>query len=77
MIRPEGLRLANGAATDDVIPGRVVTARLLGRASHLRVAVEGTEGLLQVLVPGVVLPAEGSTIGLTVDAEKAFVFPDD
>lgn len=73
LIRPEGLRVAAAAAG----AARVVTARLLGRCSHLRLAISGTVEPLQALVPGVFLPEEGAAVAIGVDAAQVFVFPSD
>jgi iron(III) transport system ATP-binding protein len=71
-IRPEGVRVGrafNGAA------GTVISARLLGRSSHLRVRMEGMIEPLQVLVPGVMLPAPGEPVAVEIDSTHTFVFP--
>jgi iron(III) transport system ATP-binding protein len=71
-IRPEGIRVGkavNGAA------GTVISARLLGRSSHLRVRLEGIVEPLQVLVPGVMLPAPGDPVAVEIDRTHTFVFP--
>jgi iron(III) transport system ATP-binding protein len=71
-IRPEGVRVGkafNGAA------GTVISARLLGRSSHLRVRMEGMIEPLQVLVPGVMLPAPGEPVAVEIDRTHTFVFP--
>ena len=73
LIRPEGLRVSPATPGQ----GRVVTARLLGRCSHLRIAVAGAPELLQALVPGVVLPEEGSLVAIEIDADQSFVFADE
>lgn len=71
LVRPEGLAVAPPGAG---IPATVTAARLLGRSSHLRVAVNGVEAALQVLVPGVYLPDPGTALSLRVDTDQAFVF---
>lgn len=80
LVRPEGVQaveVANsggggkeGAAGD----GRIVTARLLGRCSHLRIAVEGLEEPLQALAPGVFLPDPGTPVIVQLDGRHVFVF---
>ncbi len=70
LIRPEGLRVSPATQGQ----GRVVTARLLGRCSHLRIAVAGAPELLQALVPRVLLPEEGTPVAIEIDADQAFVF---
>lgn len=71
LIRPEGLAVAPpGAGT----PATVASARLLGRSSRLRVAVDGIEPALEVLVPGVYLPEPGTAVSVKADPAQAFVF---
>jgi len=71
LIRPEGLAVApTGAGT----PATVTSARLLGRSSRLRVAVDAIDRPLEVLVPGVYLPDAGTAVSLKVDPAQAFVF---
>jgi len=83
LIRPEGVLLVDpqGSGGKDLpsagVPARVVTARLLGRASHLRIAVAGVGEPLQVLVPGVFLPEVGAELTARVDPSHAFAFADD
>jgi len=82
LVRPEGLLVSElDKHSDDVPPAgvraSVVAARLLGRASHLRVAIAGIDEPLQVLVPGVFLPEVGTEVAVHVDPEHAFVFADD
>ena len=71
LIRPEGLRIgeAQGASA------RIVEARLLGRCSHLRLAVDGVAGPLQALVPGLFLPEAGTPVSISLDSSQTFVFP--
>jgi len=81
LIRPEGLLLVDTpgqakGAPPTAVPARVVTARLLGRASHLRIAVAGIDEPLQVLVPGLFLPEAGTDVAAHVDPDHAFVFAD-
>jgi iron(III) transport system ATP-binding protein len=74
LIRPEGLQRAaddGGAAA-----ARVLAARLLGRASLLQLAVVGAPEVVQMLVPGVFLPAEGEVLRIVRDPHQTFVFPD-
>lgn len=80
LVRPEGVQVCEcavgtgggkeGAAGD----GRIVTARLLGRCSHLRIAVEGMEEPLQALAPGVFLPEPGTAVTVRLDRRHVFVF---
>lgn len=70
LIRPEGLRVGEAPGAS----ARIVDARLLGRCSHLRLAVDGLAEPLRALVPGVFLPEEGTLVAVSVDASQAFVF---
>jgi iron(III) transport system ATP-binding protein len=74
MIRPEGLAIA---ANGNGIPATVIFARMLGRSSHLRLAVPGIGEPLQVLAPGVFLPEDGAAVAIQVDRKQAFVFSDE
>ncbi len=78
MIRPEAL-VVQSEVNGHGLTARVVNARLLGNAIHLRLAAEnGSAGGLdlQARVPGAHLPATGSTVTVNVvEADKAFVFP--
>lgn len=78
MIRPEGLALHNGA-NQHRLAARVVNARLLGDAIHLRLLADsGAAEPLALLarIYGDHLPERGSTVRLNpVEANKAFVFP--
>jgi iron(III) transport system ATP-binding protein len=71
LVRPEGLRVGQGPGA----PARIVAARLLGRCSHLRLAMAGLAEPLQALVPGVFLPERGASVAVGFDATQAFVFP--
>lgn len=74
LIRPEGIvveEATNGTAAT------VVAARLLGRSSHLRLAVCGVEEPLQVLVPGLFLPEPGTPVSAHASAAQSFVFGSD
>ena len=70
LIRPEGLRVGEAPGAS----ARIIDARLLGRCSHLRLAVDGLAEPLRALVPGVFLPEEGTLVAVSVDASQAFVF---
>jgi iron(III) transport system ATP-binding protein len=73
LVRPEGLRVE--AAEDG--PARVLQARLVGRCSHLRLAVEGLDEPLRALVPGVFLPEAGVPVVVRADPCQTFVFAAD
>ncbi len=78
MVRPEALALEPGL-NGLGLTARVVNARLLGNATHLRLAAEsGSAGTLQLQarVTGALLPERGSAVTVSVvEADKAFVFP--
>ncbi len=77
LIRPEGILIEkNQSQTGCSV--KVLNARLLGNASHLRLAAEcGSAGVIEIQarVPGVFLPDRGHYVNIRVDTEKAFVFP--
>lgn len=79
LIRPEGLRLLlAGGEPPSGNPARVLSAHLLGRSSHIRLAATGADGaeiMLQARIPGVFLPAGGSAVSVWVDERQAYVFP--
>jgi iron(III) transport system ATP-binding protein len=86
LIRPEGLALTPEPAAGAPVRGRVEASRLLGRASLIHLSVGGPAAgdagagpenalHLHALVPGPVLPPEGSLVGIALDARQAFVFP--
>ena len=86
LIRPEGIDLgpveapAGGApAGQERFPATVLSARLLGRSSHVRLRLaDGGNGPgtgLRSRMAGVYLPAKGSRVWLTIDSRQAFVFP--
>lgn len=75
---------ADGATTADwsgsrllMGDGHVLSARLLGRASHLRVVVPELSEPVEALVPGVFLPQPGEKVAVALDPDRAFVFPED
>jgi len=73
LIRPESI----GVAADGTgIPAVVRSARLLGRASRLTVAVDGLDEPLRMQVHGMVLPETGAPIALRIDAGQVFIFAD-
>ena len=78
MVRPEALVLAPGV-NGHGIAAKVVNARLLGNAVHLRLAAKNGSGEtldLQARVSCTLLPERGSTVTVGVAAaDKAFVFP--
>jgi iron(III) transport system ATP-binding protein len=74
LIRPEGLFLDPGA-----LPGlpqaRVVDARLLGRTSLIRIALDGIAAPLHARMAGDFLPEAGATVSIRLDCRRAHVFP--
>ncbi len=76
LVRPDSLVL--GPVEDGVASGTVLAARMLGQSSlvHLGVAQGGeAEDLhLHVRIPGRPRPREGDTVGITLDADRVFIF---
>lgn len=71
LIRPEAVGYAPpGTGTK----AQVVSAQLLGRSSHLRLAVQGCEEPIEALLPGLSLPKDGTMIWVTVDPQHTFIF---
>jgi iron(III) transport system ATP-binding protein len=58
----------------------VLSARLLGRSSHVRVRCDCQNSaetpVLQARVPGVFGAAEGSAVAVALDPDQVFIFPD-
>jgi iron(III) transport system ATP-binding protein len=79
LIRPEGLALSRvDADAPSANTMLVVSARLIGRSSHLRLCRgAGTaENIhLHARVPGTFLPDSGTPVVVRVDHERAYVFP--
>ncbi len=76
LIRPEAIAVDVAgivAATAGAV-GRVVSARLLGRASDISLEVAGMPEPVRALVPGVVLPPPGSALHVFLDPAHAFAF---
>jgi iron(III) transport system ATP-binding protein len=77
LVRPDSLIL--GPVEDGGASGTVLAARMLGESSlvHLGVAQgAGAEDLhLHVRIPSRSRPREGNTVGITLDADRVFVFP--
>jgi iron(III) transport system ATP-binding protein len=81
LIRPEGLLLSPATeAPPGARAASVVSSRLLGRSSHLRLAC-CTEGknksplILHARVSGAFLPEAGYAVAMKVDEKQVFVFP--
>ncbi|MBT3358858.1 MAG: ABC transporter ATP-binding protein [Rhodospirillales bacterium] len=79
LVRLEDMRVAEESPGQNTgTPVRVLSARLLGRSSHLRLSAgnENANGVIvQSRVPGVFLPATGADLRVNIDRTKAFVFP--
>ena len=79
LIRVEGLKLDTSAPASGQSPRvRLVSARLLGRSTHVRIAIdsgENHERILQARVPGAFLPQPDAAVQVNVDPSQAFVFP--
>lgn len=78
MVRPEGLAVQH-AVNGHGLAARVVNARLLGNAMHLRLVTDGgaRDPLeLQARIYGDRLPERGSSVRVNlVKINRAFVFP--
>ena len=80
LIRSEALRLS---PADEQTVGclRVVSARLIGRSSLLRLRCpkndDGLETIIRARVPGTFLPAAECAFQATVDDDRVYVFPAD
>ena len=69
--------LGDGDGSGPSITARVRSARPLGLQSELRLGA-GRDGIreeIQVRIPGLVLPGEGTELRLVVREERAFVYP--
>lgn len=77
LIRPEGIELSSNSAEGQ--PAKVLSARLLGRSSHVYVNCAANENgpsiRLRSRMSGVYLPEGGSVVSVTVNHKQAFVFP--
>jgi iron(III) transport system ATP-binding protein len=74
LIRPEGVVVEQGHK-DGMPQARVVDARLLGRTSLIRIAVDGIGSPLHSRMPGDVLPEPGARVSIRLDCRRAHVFP--
>jgi len=72
LIRPEALIVTAGATP---APFRVLTARTLGRSSHLTLGLETGSLHLQARVPRTFLPEPGTAVAAGVDPADVLVFP--
>ncbi|MCP5366049.1 MAG: ABC transporter ATP-binding protein [Hyphomicrobiales bacterium] len=75
LIRPEGLAVLPAEAVHGT-PARTRFARLLGRSSHVHVAIAGDPPVeMEARVRDVYLPADGTEVRVELDPRQAFVFP--
>jgi iron(III) transport system ATP-binding protein len=74
LIRPEGVAV-DEALADAMPQARVIDARLLGRTSLIRIAVDGVAAPLHSRMPGDVLPEPGAAVSVRLDCRRAHVFP--
>ena len=73
LIRPEGISLVSDGSVDTV--ATVVSARLLGRSTSLRLICTDGTLRLHARIPGVVTVEPGCRLVLRVNPTQAFVFP--
>ena len=69
--------LGDGDGSRSSVPARVRSARPLGLQSELRLSA-GRDGIrqeIQVRIPGLMLPGEGTELRLAVNEGRAFVYP--
>ncbi len=74
LIRPEGVLLDGGAAPG-LPQARVIDARLLGRTTLIRLAVDAEPAPLHSRMAGDFLPEPGATVSIRLDWRRAYVFP--
>jgi iron(III) transport system ATP-binding protein len=74
LIRPEGVVVEEAVVKGSPL-ARVIDARLLGRTSLVRIAVEGIAAPLHSRMPGDVLPQPGAIVSIRLDCRRAHVFP--
>ncbi|PIW30328.1 MAG: ABC transporter ATP-binding protein [Rhodospirillales bacterium CG15_BIG_FIL_POST_REV_8_21_14_020_66_15] len=79
LVRPEALALSVPAAGDGGAALTVLSARSLGRSTHLTLALDGdgAQGVLNARMPGVFLPETGSRVTARVAPENLLVFPEE
>ncbi|MEQ9683222.1 MAG: ABC transporter ATP-binding protein, partial [Rhodospirillales bacterium] len=77
LIRPEALSLSQPDTADGGVALTVVSARSLGRSTHLTLSLEdgGTGTLFNARMPGVFLPETGSSVRASVAPENLLIFP--
>ena len=76
LIRPDGITIREGGEGngEDGLYGRILSARLLGRVSHLRIAIDD-HVILNARLSGVILPKEGTRVQVLIEKCSVFVFP--
>lgn len=79
LVRPEGVRNTVGPLDDqEAATLRVVSARPIGRSTHLRLVSENApdrDDAFHARIPGLFLPEPGSTVCFRIDADQVFIFP--
>jgi iron(III) transport system ATP-binding protein len=74
LVRPEGLVL-EPAAAPGLPQARVIDARLLGRSTLIRLALDGVPAPLHSRMPGDFLPEPGAIVSIRLDRRRTHVFP--
>jgi len=79
LVRPEGLHAqqSSGAGSGYDVRLRVVSARPIGRSTHLRLVDENNpdhENAFHARIPGLFLPASGETVSFHIDESQVFIF---
>lgn len=76
LIRPEALSLSQSVTDGDILL-TVVSARSLGRSTHLTLGLEDGDAapLFNARMPGVFLPEIGSQVSARVAPESVLIFP--
>lgn len=79
LVRPEGVH--NTLGTKDgsgVVSLRVISARPIGRSTHLLLASENapeTDDPFHARIPGLFMPEPGSSVCFQIDEDQVFIFP--
>lgn len=72
LIRPDGITIQD-AEDEEGLCGDILSARLLGRISHLRIQIK--DAVLNARLSGVILPKEGTRVRVLIEKCSVFVFP--
>ena len=83
LIRPEGVSTRElNSGTDGAVALEVISARPIGRSSHLCLGLnmgqnsnQNSNSSIHARVPGIFLPEVGSMVDVIVDPLQVFVFP--